>query len=241
LRKFRTAASFINCPTNGPAFYCRGIATPPPTFTATSPLPGGWRITAFEPQQRLTLTRGGKLEMKDALRRLFVVLAATAMILFLISGSSQEGGHFRPIVAPVVLLLLVVVFFGLLALLRSAMRAAARVHLAVDKAAGLISGFTAHRTLARLRIEPLSTLDTIELDVRRGAGSNPRDPRSWATLELKLTDGTRLEAPEAWGPDDAYDATERLLMPLAEELARLSGRPLKVTHMWTGESRTVTP
>jgi hypothetical protein len=163
------------------------------------------------------------------------------MILFLISGSAQEGSHFHPIIAPVVLLLLVVVFFGLLALLRSAMRAMARVHLAVDKGAGLISGFTAHRTLARLRVEPLSSLDSLELDVRRGAGTDPKDPRCWATLELKLTDGTRLEAPEAWGPDDAYDATERLLLPLAEELARLSGRPLKVTHMWTGETRTVTP
>jgi hypothetical protein len=241
LRKFRTAASFIDCSTNGAAFYCRGIATPTPAFTATTPLPGGWRITAFEPQQRITLSRGGKVEMKDALRRLFVVLAATAMILFLVTGSSAEGGHFRPIVAPVVLLLMVVVFFGLLALLRSALRAAARVHLAVDRSAGMISGFTARRTLARLRIEPLTSLESLELDVRRGAGPNARDPRCWATLELKLNDGTRLEAPEAWGPDDAYDATEQLLLPLAQELARLSGRPLKVTHMWTGETRTVNP
>jgi hypothetical protein len=210
-------------------------------FSATSPLPGGWRVSAFVPGERLTLARAGKVELKDALRRLFVVLAATAMILFLVTGAREVGEHFHPVVAPVVVLLLVVVFFGLVALVRSALRALASVHLAVDRAAGLISGFTAHKTFARLRIEPLSALEGLELDVRRGAGENPRDPKCWATLELKLSDGTRLEAPEAWGPDDAFEATERMLLPVAHELARLSGRPLKVTHIWTGESRTVNP
>jgi hypothetical protein len=212
----------------------------PIPFTASAGLPGGWRVTAFEPQQRLTLARAGNLELRDALRRLGVVLAAAAMILALVSGTSEASGHLRLIVAPVVLLLGVVVGFGLLALLRSAQRAAARVHLAVDRRAGLVSGFTARRTLGRLRIAPLSALEGVELDVRRGAGENPREPKSWATLELKLTDGTRLEAPEAWGPDDAYDATEQLLLPLARELAHLCGRPLRVTHMWTGETKTVT-
>jgi hypothetical protein len=214
--------------------------TEPASFTATSPLPGGWRVTAFEPDQRLTLSRAGRFEVRDAGRRLLVVLAATAMILFLITGSSGENQHLRPIFAPVILLLLVVVGFGLLALLRSARKAAAGAHLAVDRSAGLISGFTAHGTLARLRVEPLAALESVLLDVRRGAGENPRDPKSWATLELKLNDGTRLEAPDAWGPDEAWDATEQLLLPLGRELARLCGRPLKVTHMWTGESRTVT-
>jgi hypothetical protein len=213
----------------------------PASFADGSPLPGGWRVSAFEAGKRLTLARAGKVELRDAARRLFVVLAATALILFLVTGSSGENQHLRPIFAPVILLLLVVVGFGLLALLRSARKATAGVHLAVDRGAGLISGFTAHRTLARLRIAPLTEVDSVELDVRRGAGENPRDPKSWATLELKLTDGTRLEAPEAWGPDEAYEATEGLLLPLAHELARLSGRPLKVTHMWTGETRTVTP
>ena len=214
---------------------------PPPDFSATSPLPGGWRVTAFVPQQRLTLARAGKVELREAVRRLFVVLAATTMILYLVASASEEGGHFNPVVAPVVILLIVVVVFGLLALMRSALRAVAQVHLAVDRGAGLVSGFTAQKTVGRLRIEPLASLERLELDVRRGAGPNPRDPRCWATLQLRLNDGTRLEAPEAWGPDEAYDATEQLLLPVAHELARLSGRPLKVTHMWTGDSRTVTP
>jgi hypothetical protein len=217
--------------------------TPVPTadFSASSPLPGGWRITAFVPRQRLTLARAGKVELREAMRRLFVVLAAAAMILYLVASAAEEGGHFNPVVAPVVILLIIVVVFGLLALIRSALRAAAQVHLAVDRGAGVVSGFTAQMTVGRLRVEPLASLEQLELDVRRNAGPNPRDPRSWATLQLRLTDGTRLEAPEAWGPDEAYDATEQLLLPVAEELARLSGRPLRVTHMWTGDSRTVNP
>ncbi len=175
------------------------------------------------------------------MRRLFVVLAATALILLLTAVPRIEGAHYQWIVAPVVVLLIIVVIFGLLALLRSARRAAAQVHLAVDKNAGLVSGFTAHRTLAKLRVEPMAQLERLELEVRRGAGPNARAPRSWATLELLLTDGTRLEAPEAWGADQEFEVTESLLLPLAHELARLSGRPLKVTHLWDGESKMVTP
>ena len=42
--------------------------------------------------------------------------------------------------------------------------------------------------------------------------------------------GALLEGPEAWGPDEAWQATEALLMPIASELSRLSGRPLEVRH-----------
>ena len=161
-----------------------------------------------------------------------MVLAATALIIMLTSGAAQVGGQFHWVVFPVVVLLVVVVAFGLLSLLRSARRAAAGVHLAIDASAQLVSGFTARRSAPRLRVEPMSSLLKLEIEVRRGAGANSRDPRSWATLELSLKDGTRLEGPEAWGPDEQWEATEALLLPLARELSRLSGRPLEVRRKW---------
>ena len=94
---------------------------------------------------------------------------------------------------------------------------------------------------AGLRVEPLTALKALTLQVRRGAGTNAREPKSWALLELTLNDGTRLEAPDAWGPDDCFEETEALLLPLGRELSRLSGCPLEVTRLWTGETRTVKP
>jgi len=170
-----------------------------------------------------------------------VVGAATTLILVLSSSYTQGGEELFWVMAPIILLLTVVVLLGLIAMLRTARRAATRVHLAVDAGAGLVSGFSARKTFAGLRIEPLSAVKALALNVRRGAGPNARDPRSWATLELVLADGTRLDAPDAWGPDDAADATEALLLPLGRELARLCGKPLEVTHLWTGETRTVRP
>ncbi len=212
-----------------------------PAFSATSPLPGGWTVAAFVPGERLTLARGGKVELREALRRLFVVLGATTLIVALAAGAMQASKSFFWVMAPVIVLLLVVVVFGLLALLRSARRAVAGTHLVLDAGAGLVSGFAADQTLAGMRIEPLSSLKALTLQVRRGAGTNPRDPKCWAVLELTLTDGTRLEAPDAWGPDADFDATEALLLPLGRELSRLSGKPLEVTRLWTGETRTVKP
>jgi hypothetical protein len=212
-----------------------------PGFTATSPLPGGWTVAAFVPGERLTLARAGKVELKEAGRRLFVVLTATALIIAITAGSEQAGRTFLWVMAPVIVLLLVVVVFGLLALWRSARRAAAGTHLVVDATARIVSGFSSHETLARLRVEPMSAVKALTLNVRRGAGTSAREPKSWATLELTLKDGTRLEAPDAWGPDDQAEATEALLLPLGRELSRLSGRPLEVTRLWTGETRTVPP
>jgi hypothetical protein len=198
-------------------------------------------VAAFVPGQRLTLARKGAFELRDAGRRLFVVLTALALMAALGGGALQNGRALFWVFAPVIALLGVVVFFGLLALLRSVRRASAGLHLAIDAAAGVVSGFAAQRTVTRLRIEPLSAVKSLNLEVRRGAGTNPRDPRSWATLEVALSDGTRLEAPEAWGPDAQFEDTEALLLPLGRELSRLSGRPLEVTRVWTGETRTVAP
>lgn len=240
LRKFLMEANFIS-------FRQRTRADPIsrapqiPAFTATSPLPGGWTVTALVPGERLTLARPGKLEAKEAGRRLLVVITAAALILSLTVGAERVGRSFFWVFAPVILLLAVVVVFGLLALLRSARRVAAGMHLAIDTKAGLVSGFVAAKTLAGLRIEPLAAIKALTLEVRRGAGTSAKEPKSWALLELTLTDGTRLEAPDAWGPDDRFEETEALLLPLGVELSRLSGRPLEVTRLWTGETRTVTP
>ncbi len=193
------------------------------------------------PGERVTLARAGRVELREASRQLFVVGASTTLIFVLSSSYTQGGEKLFWVMAPVILLLLVVVLLGLLALLRSARRAAAGTHLAIDAGAGLVSGFSSEKTVTRLRIEPLTAVKSLALNVRRGAGPNPRDPRSWATLELTLTDGTRLEAPDAWGPDDQADATEALLLPLAHVLSRLSNKPLEITHLWTGETRTVQP
>lgn len=198
-------------------------------------------MAAFVPGERLTLARAGKVELKEAGKRLFVVLTATILLLVVAGGAMQTSKSFFWVMAPVIVLLLVVIVFGLLALLRSARRATAGAHLAIDKGAGVVSGFVAETTLAGLRVEPLTSLKALTLQVRRGAGANRREPKSWALLELTLNDGTRLEAPDAWGPDDQFDATEALLLPLGRELSRLSGRPLEVTHLWTGETRTVKP
>ncbi|MBL8949424.1 MAG: hypothetical protein JNK82_01515 [Myxococcaceae bacterium] len=193
------------------------------------------------PGQRLTLARAGKVELREASRQLFVVAVSTTLILLLGSSYTQVGKQFVWVMAPVIVVLCVVVLLGLLALLRSARRAAAGTHLAVDAGAGVVSGFSSEKTVVRLRLEPLSAVKVLELHVRRGAGPSAKDPRSWATLELKLEDGTRLEAPDAWGPDDQADATEALLLPLGYELSRLCRQPLKVTHLWSGETRTVKP
>jgi hypothetical protein len=240
LRKFFTAASFI---ANRERTRGQAISRRPetPAFTATSPLPGGWTIASFVPGERLTLARAGRVEAKDAARRLFVVLGATAMIIAISVSAEHVSREFFWVLAPLLVLLLVVVVFGLLALLRSARRATASTHLLVDAKAGLVSGFAATQTLPTLRIEPIAALKALTLEVRRGAGTNAREPKSWATLELSLTDGTRLEAPDAWGPDELFEETEALLLPLGRELSRLSGRPLEVTRLWTGETRTVAP
>src|SRR5690606_22808305 len=163
--------------------------------STTSPLPGGWQVAAFVPGERLTLARAGKVELREVLRRLFVVLGATALIVVLAAGAERVGRSFFWVMAPVIVLLLAVVVFG---------------RLARGARGGAVSG---------LGIAPRAGRKALALQVRRGAGPNPRDPRCWALLELTLDDGTRLEAPEAWGPDDAYDATEALLLPLGRELS----------------------
>lgn len=170
-----------------------------------------------------------------------MVLTATALSIALAGGALQSGKNLLLVFAPVILLLLVVVVFGLLALLRSARKAAAGAHLVFDKQAQVISGFSAQQTLGAMRIEPMTAVKSLNLEVRKGAGPDRKDPKSWATLELTLKDGTRLEAPDAWGPDDRAEETEALLLPLGRELARLSGYPLTVTRLWTGETRTVRP
>jgi hypothetical protein len=170
-----------------------------------------------------------------------VVLTATAAIIAVCASAERVSRAFFSVLAPLIVLLLVVVVFGLLALLRSARRAAAGAHLLVDVKAGLISGFAPTQTLPKLRIEPIAALKALSLEVRRGAGTDPKQPKSWATLELSLSDGTRLEAPDAWGPDERFEETEALLLPLGRELSRLSGRPLEVTRMWSKETRTVPP
>lgn len=198
-------------------------------------------MAAFVPGERLTLARAGKVEMKEAGKRLFVVFTAIVLLIVVTAGSMKTSRSFFWVMAPVIVLLVVVILFGLLALLRSARRAAAGSHLAVDKSAGVVSGFAAEKTLAGLRIAPLASLKALTLQVRRGAGTDRNEPKSWALLELTLNDGTRLEAPDAWGPDEQFDATEALLLPLGRELSRLSGCPLEVTRLWTGETRTVKP
>jgi hypothetical protein len=164
-----------------------------------------------------------------------VVLAAASIGAALAGAAARQGLSW--VMAPIVVLLGAVVLLGLLALWRSARRAAAPSHLALDAGAGVVSGFVARGTLGRMRVEPLGAVKALSLEVRRSAGADPRAPRSWATLELQLTDGTRLEGPEAWGPDAEYEQTEALLVPLGQELARLCGRPLEVTRLWTGETR----
>ena len=130
------------------------------------------------PGQRLTLAREGKVELREAARKLFVVLAATALILAITAGAEQAGRTFTWVMAPVILLLMVVVFFGLLALWRSARRATAGTHLAIDTVAGVVSGFTAQQTVGRMRLEPLSSLKALTLTVRRGTGTSAREPKS---------------------------------------------------------------
>ncbi|MBK7865003.1 MAG: hypothetical protein IPJ65_41670 [Archangiaceae bacterium] len=193
------------------------------------------------PGSRLTLARAGRLEVREALKRLLVVFTAAAIIVALAGSAPKVSREFFWVLVPLIVLLSVVVVFGLLALLRSARRAAAGTHLVIDLDAGVVSGFSATQTWPTLRIVPLASLKALTLEVRRGAGTDARTPRSWATLELSLSDGTRLEAPDAWGPDDRALDTEALLLPLGRELSRLSGRPLEVTRLWSGETRTVAP
>lgn len=192
------------------------------------------------PNARLALIRGGQHELKTAARKGMVMVCALILIAVLALDSFHTSVHFMWAMMPVIALLVVVVLFGALGMFSALRRAFSQAHLVVDAEKGEVSGFPSHAFWPRLRNEPLQKLQALILEVRRGAGSNPKDLKTWATLELKLEDGTRLEAPDAWGPDADFEATEALLIPLGETLSSLSRKPLEITRLGSKENAGAT-
>lgn len=192
------------------------------TFDATAPLPGGWRVVAFEPNVRLTLARAGKVQWRDVGRQAFVTATAAVLALALWGGTHQSP-EFRIVLYPVLGLLGLVMVLGAVSVVRGVRRAVAGVHLAVDAKGGVYSGLARDSGLV---LGPLSEVKQVRLHVHRGAGPNAKDPRAWARLLIELNDGRQLEAPESWGADEEWEAARSLLQPVSRQVAHLCGRPL---------------
>jgi hypothetical protein len=211
---------------------------------ATDATFGAWAIDAVEPARvRLSTSRGG--EARELGRKAAVLLVCVVFIAALLGATWNTKGDFRLVTWPVAGLLGLVALAALASVLAQGRRALGGVPLEVDatkgtlrgvpEATGVLSGYLA----APIEVE-LSTLTAWVLSVHKDSGRGSTQ-RAWAMLQAQLADGRRLQGPEAYAPDDAWDEARDRLAPVAAELARVAGRPLRLEYKWTGQQLQLEP
>ena len=184
-------------------------------------------------------------EAKELGRKATVLLVSLVFALALLGATWNTRGDFRLVTFPVAGLLGVVALAALASMLSQSRRALSGVPLEVDAATGKLRGFPeATGLLASYLASPveleLSGLSAWVLSVHRDSGRGST-LRATARLHAQLADGRLLLGPEAFAPDEAWDEARDRLAPLAAELARASGRPLRLEYRWTGQQLQLEP
>lgn len=211
---------------------------------ATDATFGAWSIDAVEPQ-RVRLSTSRAREARELGRKAAVLLVSVVFVVALLGATWNTRGDFRLVTWPVAGLLGVVALLALASMLAQARRALRGVPLEVDAAAGrlrglpeptgVLSGYLA----APIEVE-LSALSAWVISVHQDTGRGSTQ-RSRAQLHAQLADGRLLQGPEAYAADDAWDEARDRLAPVAAELARVAGRPLRLEYRWTGQQLQLEP
>jgi hypothetical protein len=205
---------------------------------ATDATFGAWVIDAVEPK-RVRLSTSRAREARELGRKAAVLLVAVVFLVALVGATWDTKGDFRLVTWPVAGLLGVVGLLALASMVAQARRALLGVPLEVDAAAGKVrgmpeaTGVLSGYLAAPVEVE-LSTLTAWVISVHRDSGRGSTQ-RAYAQLHALLSDGRLLQGPEAYAPDDAWDEARDRLAPVAAELARVTGRPLRLEYRWTGQ------
>lgn len=206
---------------------------------------GAWSVAAFAPGQKVALGTSRAGEAKEVGRKATVLLVSVVLAVALLAATWQTSGDFRLVSFPVAGLLGVVALLSLFSIVTQARRAVRGVPLEVDAALGRVRGLPEATVglsgyLGSVVEVPLEKLALLLLSVHRDSGRGSTQ-RSCARLQAQLSDGTLLQGPEAWAPDDAWDEARDRLAPLAAELAKAAQRPLRLEYRWTGQHLQLDP
>jgi hypothetical protein len=205
---------------------------------------GAWSVAALAPGRvKLATSRAG--EAKELGRKATVLVVSLVFIAALVGATWNTQGDFRLVTFPVAGLLGIVALLSLASMLAQSRRALSGVPLEIDAGAGKLRGFpeasgvVSGYLAAPIEVE-LSALQLILLSVHRDSGRGGT-LRATARIQAQLSDGRLLQGPEAFAPDEAWDEARDRLAPLAAELARTAGKPLRLEYRWTGQHLQLEP